>query len=144
MNLTMILRLSVLILASQFTVSQAHSADLLSYFTKFQRRKINIYSNLSVNSMDLSTNNSALTIVAPETGGEIFLNEKWSMSASYFFSVSVDFDSEISGLDMGTRYYYLKPGYKHQASILNSSIETSPDFSPFIYMVGLIFKATSI
>lgn len=112
---------------------QGDALEFLGHSDKTQNRKMNFFSNLTINNYELN-DGSNISLTAPEVGGDYFISHQFSLTGSYFFSTSASFDYEVNGLDFGSKYYFLNPGYQFEASILNSMIATTTEFSPYIYI----------
>jgi hypothetical protein len=130
---------TILLLNTISPVSANTSTDSL---LNGQRKLVNIFAGLAFNSASIktsesnttSTNESSLTTTGTTICADYFFKERFSLTGAYFISVVTDIDSEIEGLDIGVKYYYLGGGYKHMASIFGNIVKTSPSLSPYVYL----------
>jgi len=99
--------------------------------TSLQGHTSNIVSESSASSEETD---SDFSIVSQIITGEYFLNDKFSVVASYYFALVLDIDAEIQGFDLGFQYYPLENGSSKKISFMGSQIETAPLFAPYIYV----------
>jgi opacity protein-like surface antigen len=113
-----------------------------------QRKKVNLIAGYTYHATSVATQETSntidasgsLTVMGANLGGDYFIYDNLTLGGTLFFAIITDIDSDVTGLDIGLRWYFLKPGYKHEASILGAIIETSPAWSPYLY-VGYVNRS---
>lgn len=109
--------------------------------THTERRRFNVTVDLTYNSNSIATQKSSSTssasttssFTALELGGDFFFLPKMVVSAQMLFTLSSSIDAEISGFDLGLRYYPNKKGYQSEAELLGSKISSTPGWTNFFY-----------
>lgn len=107
-----------------------------------QRRKINFGIEGNYNSSSVTTTtsdttlsgSSAVSTIAAEVGADYFISERFTISGQFFFALMTDIQTEMTGYSIGSRYYYLNPGYKYEASIMGNLVTSSPKWAPYIFL----------
>ena len=103
-----------------------YSISSSSHFQSFK-----ISSEASSNTVEAS---SDISIMAQSFSLNFFLNEKIALVSSYFVALILDIDAEVQGFDVGFQYYFLNNGTSKEVSFSGSYIETTPGFSPYLYL----------
>lgn len=129
---------SSILLLNIFSLSASASVDK-SF--NLQRKKLNFFAEFNYNSTSIETvtstqtleSTSSITTAATEIGVDYFINPNFCVGAQGFFALMTSIESEVSGLSTGAKWYYINPGYKHEASIMGNIINSSPNWSPYVY-----------
>jgi hypothetical protein len=79
------------------------------------------------------TAESSVSFLATEFGMDYFASKSLAITAQFVLPMMVSIDAELSGYDIGARYYFRRPGAESEAKLLGSMIESSPGWAPFIY-----------
>lgn len=91
----------------------------------------------SITSQSSSTSiasDSEFTLIAQNISGQYFINSMFAVSASYFFALVLDIDAELQGFDIGFEYFYFNNGASKDIEISGTSLGTSPDLAPYLYL----------
>jgi hypothetical protein len=108
---------------------------------KKERRRFNVFADLSYNSSSIDTKetdstnkaSTSASFSALEIGGDYFFHPRFAVTAQMLFKIQSSIEAGIKGFDAGVRYFPLNRGYKSEVQLLNSKIETTPGVSAFLY-----------
>jgi hypothetical protein len=113
-----------------------------------ERRRINFFADFTYNSSTIKTEQSGSTLSATtsstftsaELGVDYFFKPQWAATAQALFALTTDIDAEITGFDMGLRYYPFKKGHQSEITLLKGSLETAPGWTSFMH-VGFVSRS---
>jgi hypothetical protein len=122
--------------------SQVLAADNKTFLFNEERNKFHVMTTAQAHTTNISSvasatsveNDSEFSIIAQTITGEYFLNDTFSVVGGYYFALVLDIDAEINGFDIGFQYYPFSNGTSKDISFMGSNIETSPSFSPYLYV----------
>jgi hypothetical protein len=106
-----------------------------------QRRRFNLVAGMSHNTSFIQTKKSATTSSAKTSstfeafgiGGDYFVSDHVALTGQMLLSFISSADAGIKGYDLGLRYYFLKSGHESEATILGTTIESTPGWTPFLH-----------
>lgn len=125
-----------------FVIQSAIAADNKTFLYNKERNQFHVSTSLQSHNSNIVSQTSEtseesesdFSIISQTITGEYFINDMFSVVGGYYFALVLDIDAEIQGFDLGVQYYPFQNGTSKDVSFMGSSIMTSPEWSPFLYM----------
>jgi hypothetical protein len=105
------------------------------------RKRINVFIDLSQNSTTITTKSSVATVAASsatsyltaEVGLDYFFHSNYALTLQLLFPLMTSVDAQIAGHDIGFKYFFKKPGHQSEVKLKKSELESTPGWTSFIY-----------
>ena len=136
----MLLKSILLISVSIFYSAQGFCITGKTFLNQLESNYYHISSSIQTQLTEISTeasgasleSESEFSIISQTISGEYFLSNSFSLEGTYFFALSLGVDAEVQGIDFNLQYFPWGNGVSKQMKFMGSTIETSPEWSPFI------------
>lgn len=123
------------------TLSLSLNVALAESGSAKERRRFNVFGDLTYNSNSIKTKETTSTLsatttstfTAAEFGADYFIHPRFAVTAQMLFTLTTSIDAEINGYDVGMRWYPFNKGYQTDVELLGSKIESTPGIASFFY-----------